>query len=400
MSRTGWPTLLLVLAVASLAVGTRFVLPVISPGRSWAWAEPLQHALLLAALALNAVRHGTFPRITPWPAVVATGFLVLAPWIGSGAAAGAGPWPAHALAAWLVLVLPWCAAAVRFQPGTERTLAMSLASVALLSAVIGLVLHHATTWLAYGLWGDTLYRFAGATRADYFAGLAFGGVVIGVHEWQRRRSRLAGLLATLNAILLIFSGSRTSMVSALVWFLVYLAAAGRTMRGRRRFGPASWLAIAAVVVAFALYLPVLRERMFEFGDGMINLSGRREIWEALLADFRARPWFGWGLGATQPGGLLPVLPHNEGLRLLVDLGIIGTVLYLGAVLAWVLRVRPVLVDADRAFGLALLVALAVYGQTDNPISACYILPFLYLGCLVNEARDRDAPGGSAENHEQ
>lgn len=393
-----WPTAALLLAVASLAVGSRFVLPELFGGQARPWSEPLQHAALLAALVFNALRYGRNPDVLPWPAFVATLFLALAPWVATstGNGPGAGPWPGHALAAWVALVLPWCAVGVRLQPQSERRLAMFLASMALISAAVGLLLHHFSEWSAYRVWNGTLYRFAGATRADYFAGLAWGGVVIGLHEWFRRRSRLAGLLATVNAALLIFSGSRTGLLATGVWFVVYLLLS-RNARGRRAMpGPGFWLALGAVAVAFAIHFPVLRDRMFELDAGTINLSGRGQIWESLFAHFRTRPWLGWGLGTTQPGGFQPVLPHNEFLRLMVDLGIIGGALYLGAILLWIRRVLEALGDDDRPYVLALVVALAVYSLTDNPISACYVLPFLYLGSLVSGRAGRDVPAVERE----
>ena len=389
MPRIQWPTALLLLATANLAVGPRFILPALAPDRASEWWEPLQHAFLFLALLCNLLRYGRHAKLIAWPALVVSLLFLLSPFVDPGALVelSTGSRTGHALAAWVVLALPWLAVVPRYQPQSVRHYAHVLASIALLSAVLGLVLQLVSDWSAYSSWNGTLYRFQGATRGDYFAGLAFGGVVIAVHEWNRRAGRVIGALATVNTILVILSGSRTALIVLVAWVLCYLTLSpglrARLSMPRPRF----WFSTGAVGLALLLYLPVLRIRMTGLVGGALDLSGRQSIWSDLFGHFQSRPWLGMGLGSAQPGALYPLLPHNEFLRLLVEGGLVGSVLYLGAILFWVRGVWTRMHVKDRPWLAALMVALPLYSLTDNPVSACYILPFIYLGALMPGQRD-------------
>lgn len=390
MKRMQWPTLFLLSAVAILALGPRFLLPVLFADHAFTWSEPLQQLCLLLALLFNGLCYGRHVRVVPWPALVTTVFLVMSPLFGStvGLPFEGGARVGHAVAAWIALTLPWLAVVPRYQPGARRALAWAVVSLALLSAGLGVLLHFTSEWRAFRVWDGTLYRFAGATRADYFAALAYGGIVVAVHEWSRRGSRGMGLIGTVNAILLVYSGSRTALITLGVW-LGCILLLSRELRARvlvLRTG--LWWAIAAVLGAFLIHFPVLRDRMAGLSEGNVSLSGRGPIWEALFGHFRQHLWFGLGLGSAQPGVLQPMLPHNEYLRLLVELGAIGAVLYLGSVLLWARRVYDRLDEGDRPYLVALMVALPLYAVTDNPISACYITPFLYLGVMMRDLDER------------
>ena len=161
MSRFEWPTALLLLATASLAVGPRFVLPVLAPEYANGWWEPLQHAFILFALLCNLLTHGRRARIIPWPVLVVSLLFLLSFLVTAGAAVelSTGVRTGHALAAWMVLALPWLTVVARYQPGSVSRYAHVLASVALSSAVLGLVLQFVSEWEAYSSWNGALYRF-------------------------------------------------------------------------------------------------------------------------------------------------------------------------------------------------------------------------------------------------
>jgi len=382
MRRFEWPTALLLLATAGMAVGPRFIVPTLAPEYASAWWEPLQHSLLLLGLLGNFLLYGRHAGLIPWPALVAVFLLILSPvvtvWAPHELALGTRM--LHALSAWLVLALPWLAVVPRLQPGSTRYYVGGLVSLALLSALLGLALHFGTEWRAWSAWNGTLYRLQGATRADYFAGLAFGGVVVAVHEWSRRRSTVMGIMATVNAILLIYSGSRTALIVLGAWFACYLAFSPSL---RSRLSPRLVFAIGSVGLASLLHFPVMRTRMSGLRSGELDLSGREPIWASFFSHFQSRPWLGLGLGSAQPGVLHSMLPHNEFLRLLVEGGVVGSAMYLGSILLWTRRVRMRLHEEDRPYLVALMIAMPLYSLTDNPISACYIAPFLYLGTLIS-----------------
>jgi len=388
MSQSSRPGIFLLLATATLAVGPRFLSPALSADLGYTWFEPLQHAILFVAL-LTGLPHSGRYEVTLWPVLAATLLLGLTPMIGAGSTASPQIRVFHTFSAWLILTLPWLAALPRRTAPAPLT--RLLVSLAPLSAVIGIVLHFTTDWLAWSVHSGTLYRLQGATRADYFAGLAFGGVLIAIHEWSRRGDRMMGIMATVNAILLIYSGSRTAMISLVVWGLCFVALSKSLREKLRAWGWRLWLAFGAVTAAFVFHSPVLRTRMSGLRSGQVSLSGREPIWSTYLDHFQSSPWFGLGLGSAQPGALHELLPHNEFLRLLVEGGIVGATLYIAAIIFWARQVCSVLDDQDRPWFLAFMIALPVYSLTDNPISACYIVPFLYLGTLMSRKATAKPP---------
>ena len=91
--------------------------------------------------------------------------------------------------------------------------------------------------------------------------------------------------------------------------------------------------------------------------------------------------FGQGLGAAEPA-TYNRLPHNEYLRLLVDGGVVGLILYVAAVFAWGRRVLGLIRPDERGFVWALFLALGVYALTDNILlMPPGLIPFLYLAVM-------------------
>ena len=108
-----------------------------------------------------------------------------------------------------------------------------------------------------------------------------------------------------------------------------------------------------------------------------------------------RPLLGHGLGAGLLGRSYYDLPHNEYLRLLVEGGIIGLVLYGGAVVLWGRQVLARVDARERPFVRALFAALAVYALTDNVLTmAPGLVPFVYLALILGEPY-RSGPGAGA-----
>jgi O-antigen ligase len=143
--------------------------------------------------------------------------------------------------------------------------------------------------------------------------------------------------------------------------------------------------LAVAVSAVFLYAP-LHHRFFH-GDKAtvagvsINVTGRDALWSANWGWFKQRPLIGYGAGASdRMTEALPNHgaghPHNDYLRILVDYGIVGFVLWMTAYLA-LLRltwrrwqaVRGTRVYAEQIHAAAFLVLIGI-GLTmivDNPL---------------------------------
>jgi O-antigen ligase len=146
------------------------------------------------------------------------------------------------------------------------------------------------------------------------------------------------------------------------------------------------VATLAVALSAVFFYAPLHHRFFH-GDKAtvagvsINVTGRDALWSANWGWFKQKPVIGWGAGASDR--LTQALPfhgaghpHNDYLRILVDYGVIGFVLWITAYLA-LLRltwrrwqeVRGTRVFAEQIHAAAFLVLVGI-GLTmivDNPL---------------------------------
>ena len=383
----GWlgrrrPGTLLALVLASFAIGPQWVLAGYVPKAVLALALPLQKGLLIAALAANLQRFGVRPGITNWP-LLAVVLLALS------SVLRADPDPRlhlglMALAA-LDLALPWSLAQMIVAPGSRARLAWLLALLAPACVAAGLVLDLLDVRGLY--FGSTTrgLRLHGATNAGWLAFLAFAGFAIALHEAVRGRQRGMAVLAAVNLALVVLSGGRMGMAACLVLALTYLAGAraAALLAGR----PAALaLGLGGGLALLLLLGAALGEsQRLDALQHVLRLSGRDTIWLHYLELVQERPLLGHGLGAGLLGRSYYDLPHNEYLRLLVEGGIIGLVLYGGAVVLWGRQVMARVEPRERAFVRALFTALAVYALTDNILTmAPGLVPFVYLALILGE----------------
>ena len=180
------------------------------------------------------------------------------------------------------------------------------------------------------------------------------------------------------------------------------------------------LGAAAIALAVGVpLLPVVLERSVGFVPSLpelisllrspvalydaIDWQGRELAWPIIIAAFLAQPWTGLGLGSSivvmrehfppQVGALV----HNEYLRLAVETGVIGVVLFAAAIVIWFVAV----LKADRHTGgaareftlpaLAGLLSWSIIAITDNSFD--YYAPYtqfigLLVGCCVAAAAIR------------
>ena len=125
----------------------------------------------------------------------------------------------------------------------------------------------------------------------------------------------------------------------------------------------------------------------------VNWQGRELLWAILWAAFLGSPIIGLGLGSST-AVIMETFPdqgvkvaHNEYMRMATDTGVIGLVLMMIAMLAWLIGLsrmsrRGTAEVREYSFaGLALLLAWVLIAATDNAID--YYNNFSqYLGFLV------------------
>jgi O-antigen ligase len=377
-----FPTALLLLALAALAIRPQIYFGAPDVGVGWG----LHQTLLLVALLVNGAKHG-LRRTMNWPVLALAAVFVL-----NLAFSDLDPkvTPVLMASAFGVLALPWTFTQVLLAPGSRRILALTIASLALLSVVVGTI---------SASFGSHPFRVQGATgNPAVFALLAFTGFVVALHESTRRGRPFFGVLAAVNLALVVLSGTRMAIFASGLFLVVYLIAqpALREQWRKRRIE----LAVGAglVVAAAWYYWPTLRWRLYAPGGAGIRLSGRDELWPFYYDQFLMSPAFGRGLGSGFVGALhwldfaVPA-PHNEYLHLLVVGGVVGAAACFVAIFLWFRQLWRAVPAHDRNFLVALLPALAAYAVIDNVlIYATGLALFAYLGVLLTRA----APGIGGE----
>jgi O-antigen ligase len=143
--------------------------------------------------------------------------------------------------------------------------------------------------------------------------------------------------------------------------------------------------LAVALAAVFLYAP-LHHRFFHgdtqtVGGFSINVTGRDALWSANWGWFKEKPIIGFGAGASDRMTLaLPGRgaghPHNDYLRILVDYGLVGFVLWMTAYLSllrltwkrWqAVRGTHVYAEQIHAAAFLVLIGIGIAMSVDNPL---------------------------------
>ncbi|HET9983738.1 MAG TPA: O-antigen ligase family protein [Longimicrobiales bacterium] len=347
---------------------------------------------------------------------------------------------------WWLVFLAYAAASLAFTTSLVDGLRLLLKLAypfLLFVGILGVVrtraeLERLASWLLWGAAAITLLLAPALVALGHYE-LDQGRVripMIGVHEnpmsfyllmvilvaftrfTTRGHYRYLGLCLACGAWIAV-AMTRITVLAALASFAgcaLFAAVVVRNYRG----------VLAAVVVGALLgvaLLPTALERTFGYVPGAgelaalaahpaqlfrsMNFQGREIFWALVLKSFLAHPWVGEGLGSSTAlilrnfppswGGVV----HNEYLRLLSELGVVGVALFALAVFKWWGAVVRAARRADplvREFALpafAGLVAWATISLTDNTFD--YYAPFTqYVAFLCAGALAAAAlPGGAA-----
>jgi O-antigen ligase len=392
------PTMLLWIVLATFAVGPQWILAGDLSPEILAWATPAQMLLLLAALLVGGTHYGIRLEVVNWPLVAVLWLLVQSLVL---ATIDPAITPAALVVATLGFALPWCLIHVALPPGSRAHHALLIALLPTLCVVVGAALE----WLdAYALFsgskgrGDRLH---GASNAGWLAFLGFIGFAVALHEAVRRRRFDFAGLAVVNVFLTVLSGGRMGLVACGILSVAYVLLTPALRTAPALLGALGASAVAAVLVVVDQDLPI--HELAQHPGRLFDPNGRDRIWLDYLDQFRASPVFGHGLGAAERAPEYRGLPHNEYLRLLVDGGLFGAMVYAAAVVAWGRRVLSLIKPGERGFVLALFLALAVYALTDNVLlMPAGLIPFFYLAVMrapskwpVRRRRRRRTSAGQA-----
>jgi len=292
----------------------------------------------------------------------------------------------------IALLIPWLFLNVKFDDKTVDGLLLGIALMPIISVLAAIPVEMTGALNRIGEPFQTIQSdYTGAARLtgmNYPAFLAFFGYVsflVCLYKMVIENRRGFIFLLLLNLALIIFSGTRMpSLLAVMLAGLMIFFASKETLKGASKVN-LLLLGLVFVSVVMVFYWPQLEARMFaQTSDSAVNLSGRDEIWSYFLAAFHESPVFGKGVGA---GVVLledviiysSTAAHNEYLRLLVDGGIVGLLLYIGGVVVHLAFDAKYLTRDEKVLIFGFFFLLAIYSLTDNALTAP---PTLVMGLVV------------------
>ena len=250
-----------------------------------------------------------------------------------------------------------------------KTVASTAVWLAAASAVVAVLLPHygVEQVVNVGLWRG-LWDTKNALAAFMTVGAVAAACVVGMERCGRAKWLAAFVLCLFD---LLMSQGKTSLICLLL-SLVLLGFYHMARRGAAWAVLAGWAAGAGAVVAG--FIGACFPDVFFHAIGKDpTLTGRTEIWSAVLAQVAERPLGGYGFGAfwvkdsvpakivaSQTGWVAPEA-HNAWLDMLAQVGWIGTIL------------------AGACCALALVLSIArARGRDDGLFAPVFIVTFLAL----------------------
>jgi O-antigen ligase len=208
-------------------------------------------------------------------------------------------------------------------------------------------------------------RLSGTQGIPAFLAAASFTATFAALELAERRHLGYAFLFLADLIILLLAGGRMAFGAAvLVCGIDYLRSFKRIPLLK------FFMPIWTLVVGGILLAAFAQDNLRHLHSTSLN---REVIWAPLIRQLHAHPWFGVGLGNQQlllhiVGAVTTMAGHNEYLRLAVELGYPGAVLFFSLTLGIMLLVwNSAWVGRDPMF-LVCAAAFYMYGVTDNTFS--------------------------------
>lgn len=170
---------------------------------------------------------------------------------------------------------------------------------------------------------------------------------------SRRISRSLGILVlALQGLALLFTFSRTGIITSFIGVAAYSFWMGRNVALRRK-------QLVSGVVLLVLAIGVFVARNTSVASSFFDLNLRNEIWTHLFDSFREKPIRGVGFGVSSEAVLAPsgieFAGHNGHLQILVEIGLPG---YLAFLVTWLMGLTIIRRRARKVYVLEQRMALA------------------------------------------
>ncbi len=250
----------------------------------------------------------------------------------------------------------------------------------------------------------------GAWRGMWWEKNAMGGhmaragfimMFLAVVDTRRRPFWVIGIMLTVALVLL--STSKTALVGTLVGALVIVVG------GWMRRGPITALSIGWAGVSLAgsvlLALVIAPEAVFGLLGRDATLTGRTDIWSALVTAIAERPWLGYGYGAFWPADSEPAYwirkivdwpaptAHNGWLDTWLSIGLLGVGLFaLNFVIALVRAFTRAVQGWSGIFAIGFMAQFALFSMSESIVlqqnAIIWVLYSAIIGRLAMDAYDR------------
>jgi O-antigen ligase len=395
------------LRAAVLLIGLAWTIPFLQPYHRFPltafYSEWLAFALGLAAAAWLLTREPWRDATVP---LIALAPLALAALLALQVALDRVPYPEQALTAGLYLL--WAALMALLGHALGRRLSLDAIATILawfllvggvLHALIGLVQHYNLStplnfMIAQKAWAAVFGNIAQPNHytTSVTLSLASAGFLYGV---GRLPGAAAAACTGLFLAVLALAGSRSPWLH-----LIALLALALLLHHRRREAASRRLAIFAfwllpgfiaadrlVTLPFLMPDETLRmvtsaENLFQVATGV---GPRLELWGEAWRLFLTAPVLGAGFGQFawhhflhhDPGGgaagWVFSNAHNVVLHLMAETGIAGTLIGVGAVLAWLVGLRRVRFDPAWWWLLSALAVIGIHSLLEYPLWYAYFL---------------------------
>jgi teichuronic acid biosynthesis protein TuaE len=282
------------------------------------------------------------------------------------------------------LSLAWLVFAINWDWRRDHILLKALAWVPIVSVLVGLVLQAAGILSLFSHASPP--RLGGATTTAWLGTFGVCAVMACIALYRREQWKPAKWIGFIDVAILGATLTRGAILAIGIVVLPLLVRFGRRQLSTESITGVAKLgtAVVAAIAGAAILVPGLQERnenafTYNAARGVVVhevASGRFQAWSFTYEQAKVNLAFGRGLGAGPiVGNNIPGSPrgfvaqHNEYVRMLLEVGIIGGVILLMTMIMTMvslIRRSPPRVRADLAAGA---VAFALYSITENTLSA-------------------------------
>ncbi|MBE6911288.1 MAG: O-antigen ligase family protein [Ruminococcaceae bacterium] len=273
----------------------------------------------------------------------------------------------------------------------------------------------ATGALDLNLWAEEgmLARTAGVINSTLgIGGFAAALILLFLDSEDKKagRHRMLELFGLIGSILVVlFSLSRTRIVLLIVIcfaILLYNLCVQKTIKGNVKM-----IAFIMVLLLLVIQLfPEIVSKLFDAIDGRydlgndINVRTRSAEQDMQLELFQENPIFGtgWGARGGVSVGRASMYIHNIYTTLLMQTGIVGTLLYLGWQFSYFRTIMRALkkpkFKKDAVVGLAFLLSLFVLGFTNSGLtqSGAFFMMF-FIAALARDVEQEERAEANKES---